>query len=57
MKVAIYYGKENVRSVNNAFKHLDKLHLTYEQRSIIGSGGYMKEDAGFIGKTHHPFYI
>lgn len=43
MKVTIYYEK-NVRSVNNAFKHLDKLHLTYEQRSIIGSGGYMKED-------------
>lgn len=39
MKAAIYYGKEDVR-----VKELDILHLTYAQKSIIGSGGYMPED-------------
>lgn len=31
-------------AVNNAVRGLDLLHLTYSQKSIIGSGGYMPED-------------
>lgn len=31
-------------AVNNALRNLDLLHLTYAQKSIIGSGGYMPED-------------
>lgn len=31
-------------AVNNAIRDLDLLHLTYAQKSIIGSGGYMPED-------------
>lgn len=31
-------------AVNNAIRALDLLHLTYSQKSIIGSGGYMPED-------------
>lgn len=31
-------------AVNNAIRGLDLLHLTYSQKSIIGSGGYMPED-------------
>lgn len=31
-------------AVSNALKQLDILHLTYAQKSIIGSGGYMPED-------------
>lgn len=31
-------------AVNNALRSLDLLHLTYSQKSIIGSGGYMPED-------------
>lgn len=31
-------------AVNNALRKLDLLHLTYAQKSIIGSGGYMPED-------------
>ena len=31
-------------AVNNALRKLDLLHLTYSQKSIIGSGGYMPED-------------
>lgn len=31
-------------AVNNALRRLDLLHLTYAQKSIIGSGGYMPED-------------
>ncbi len=31
-------------AVNKALKQLDVLHLTYAQKSIIGSGGYMPED-------------
>lgn len=31
-------------AVNNAIKNLDLLHLTYSQKSVIGSGGYMPED-------------
>lgn len=42
------YGKIQSRfvsvAVNNAIRQLDLLHLTYAQKSIIGSGGYMPED-------------
>lgn len=31
-------------AVNNAVRQLDLLHMTYSQKSIIGSGGYMPED-------------
>lgn len=31
-------------AVNNAIRDLDLLHMTYSQKSIIGSGGYMPED-------------
>ena len=31
-------------AVNNAIRQLDLLHLTYAQKAIIGSGGYMPED-------------
>lgn len=31
-------------AVNNAVRKLDLLHLTFAQKSIIGSGGYMPED-------------
>lgn len=31
-------------AVNNAMRQLDLLHMTYAQKSIIGSGGYMPED-------------
>lgn len=31
-------------AVNNSIRSLDLLHLTYAQKSIIGSGGYMPED-------------
>lgn len=31
-------------AVNNAIRKLDLLHLTFSQKSIIGSGGYMPED-------------
>ena len=31
-------------AVNNAIRRLDLLHMTYAQKSIIGSGGYFPED-------------
>lgn len=31
-------------AVNNSIRKLDLLHMTYSQKSIIGSGGYMPED-------------
>lgn len=31
-------------AVNNAVRNLDLLHMTYSQKTIIGSGGYMPED-------------
>ncbi|MDY6327866.1 MAG: alcohol dehydrogenase catalytic domain-containing protein [Lachnospiraceae bacterium] len=31
-------------AVNNAIRKLDLLHMTYAQKSIIGSGGYMPAD-------------
>lgn len=37
-------------AVNNALKELDILHLTYAQKSIIGSGGYMPEDVNDVMK-------
>lgn len=42
------YGKIGSRfvsvAVNNAIRKLDLLHMTYAQKSIIGSGGYFPED-------------
>lgn len=42
------YGKIESRlvtvAVNNAVRKLDFLHMTYSQKSIIGSGGYLPED-------------
>ena len=31
-------------AVNKSIRNLNLLHLTYSQKSIIGSGGYMPED-------------
>lgn len=31
-------------AVNNKLRRVDLLHMTYSQKSIIGSGGYMPED-------------
>lgn len=31
-------------AVNNVIRQLDLLHMTYAQKSIVGSGGYMPED-------------
>lgn len=31
-------------AVNNSLRRVDLLHMTYAQKSIIGSGGYMPED-------------
>lgn len=31
-------------AVNNKPRQLDLLHMTYAQKSIIGSGGYLPED-------------
>ena len=42
------YGKIESRfisvAVNNQERKIDLLHMTYSQKSIIGSGGYMPED-------------
>lgn len=35
-------------AVNKALRNLDMLHLTYAQKSIIGSGGYMPEDVDTV---------
>lgn len=37
-------------AVNSAPRALDMLHLTYSQKSVIGSGGYMPEDAADVMK-------
>lgn len=37
-------------AVNNAMRELDLLHMTYSQKSIIGSGGYMPEDVWDVQK-------
>ncbi len=37
-------------AVNKAARELDLLHLTYSQKSIIGSGGYMPEDVADVMK-------
>ncbi len=48
------YGKIGSRfvsvAVNNAIRSLDLLHMTYAQKSIIGSGGYMPEDVADVLK-------
>ncbi|MGN1307305.1 MAG: zinc-binding dehydrogenase [Faecousia sp.] len=35
-------------AVNKALRSLDMLHLTYSQKSVIGSGGYMPEDVSTV---------
>lgn len=35
-------------AVNNQLRSIDLLHLTYAQKSIIGSGGYMPEDVADV---------
>lgn len=35
-------------AVNKSIRELDMLHLTYSQKSIIGSGGYMPEDVSDV---------
>lgn len=37
-------------AVNKALRQLDLLHVTYSQKSIIGSGGYMPEDVEDVMK-------
>lgn len=48
------YGKIGSRfvsvAVNNSIRELDLLHLTYAQKSIIGSGGYFPEDVRDVMK-------
>lgn len=48
LELFMYQGKIGSRfvsvAVNNALRSLDLLHLTFAQKSIIGSGGYMPED-------------
>lgn len=48
LELFMEYGKIESRfvsvAVNNSLRKLDLLHLTYAQKSIIGSGGYMPED-------------
>lgn len=44
MKIGKIHSRFVAVAVNNALKQLDILHLTYAQKSIIGSGGYMPED-------------
>lgn len=48
LNIFMEHGKIESRfvcvAVNKALKQLDLLHLTYSQKSIIGSGGYMPED-------------
>lgn len=44
MKIGKIHSRFVAVAVNNALKELDILHLTYAQKSIIGSGGYMPED-------------
>lgn len=48
LDIFMQHGKIESRfvcvAVNKSLKQLDLLHLTYSQKSIIGSGGYMPED-------------
>lgn len=48
------YGKIESRfvavAVNKALRKLDLLHMTYSQKSIVGSGGYMPEDVRDVQK-------
>lgn len=37
-------------AVNNSIRNLDLLHMTYAQKSLIGSGGYMEEDVFDVQK-------
>lgn len=48
LDIFMKYGKIESRfvsvAVNHSLRSIDLLHLTYSQKSIIGSGGYMPED-------------
>lgn len=52
LDIFMEYGKIGSRfvsvAVNNAIRQLDLLHMTFAQKSIIGSGGYMPEDVGDV---------
>ncbi|MGI6008054.1 MAG: zinc-dependent alcohol dehydrogenase [Ruminococcus sp.] len=37
-------------AVNNKLRQLDMLHLTYAQKSVVGSGGYLPEDVRDVMK-------
>lgn len=54
LDIFMQYGKIGSRfvsvAVNNAIRSLDLLHMTYAQKSIIGSGGYMPEDVADVLK-------
>lgn len=54
LELYMEYGKIESRfvsvAVNNAIRKLDLLHLTFAQKSIIGSGGYMPEDVEDVMK-------
>lgn len=54
LEIFMEYGKIESRfvsvAVNNAIRQLDLLHLTFAQKSIIGSGGYMPEDVRDVMK-------
>lgn len=43
-KIGKFESRLVVVAVNKGLKNIDILDLTYSQRSIIGSGGYMPED-------------
>lgn len=52
MDTFVQHGKIGSRivlvAVNNAKREMDFLHLTYAQKSVIGSGGYMPEDVATV---------
>lgn len=52
LDIFMQHGKIGSRfvsvAVNNAVRKLNLLHLTYAQKSIIGSGGYMPEDVADV---------
>lgn len=54
LDIFMQHGKIESRfvsvAVNNAIRSLDLLHMTYAQKSIIGSGGYMPEDVADVLK-------
>lgn len=50
MKLGKIESRYVIVAVNNKPRNMDLLHLTYAQKSIIGSGGYMKEDVQDVQK-------